>query len=246
MKTAFVTGVSQGFGKAMAEKLLDEGFRVFGCSRTRPEGLLGHERFHWAAIDLSQARSVEPQIRQLLSEQGRIVFDLVFLNAGRFGPTPRPARDVPRNEFVDVLNLNVLANKIVLDLLLSEHRIKQCVFSASIAGVRMRAGMLSYAVSKAALNALAHIYALEHTETFFAVLGLCNLHTRLLRDALAGERVDAFPEVASLRERVRDSRHLTSTSTRAEEVWSLYQSGFDRHLKSGVFQDIRGLFLRGA
>ncbi|WP_341959433.1 SDR family NAD(P)-dependent oxidoreductase [Pseudomonas sp. RC10] len=245
MKTAFVTGVSQGFGKAMAEKLLSEGFRVFGCSRTAPEGLQAHERFHWAAVDLSQLRSVELLVCSMLEGHGRIEFDLVFLNAGRFGPPPRPATEVLRDEFVDVLNLNLLANKVLLDLLLKEHGIAQCVFSASIAGVRMRAGMLSYSVSKAALNALAQIYALEHPSTFFAVLGLCNLHTQLLRDALAGEYVDSFSEVAALRERARDERYLALPSLRAEQVWGLYQVGFDRCLTSGVFQDIRGVLLRG-
>ncbi|MFY1664143.1 SDR family oxidoreductase [Pseudomonas sp. Pseu.R1] len=239
MQTAFVTGVSQGFGKAMAQKLLDEGLTVFGCSRTPPDSLLPHERFHWAPLDLSDLVSLEARASRMLAGWGIVHFDLVFLNAGRFGPSPRPATDVSLSDFVDVLNLNLVANKALLDVLLRAYAIGHCVLSASIAGVRLRAGALSYAVSKAALNALAGVYALEHPHTVFAVVGLCNLHTRLLRDALAGEHVDGLADFAALRERARNAAYVTSPAVRAEQLWTLYRQGFEHHLTSGIFQDIR-------
>ncbi|WP_137820971.1 SDR family NAD(P)-dependent oxidoreductase [Pseudomonas sp. D(2018)] len=241
MKTAFVTGVSRGFGKAMASRLLAEGFRVFGCSRGRPEQLLREKRFHWCRIDLSRIEDVDSLLNEFLRSHNCTGFDLVVLNAGLFGPSPRPATSMPLNELEYVLNVNLLANKVVLDRLLTSYQVDQCLVSASIAGVRLRAGTLCYGVSKAALNALCQIYALEHPATFFAVLGLCNLETGLLRAALGGPHVDGFPEIAALRDRASSSDYVVPVERRVDQVWTLYSDGFAGRLTSGQFQEVRSL-----
>lgn len=252
MKNAFITGVSRGFGYAMAKKLLAEGYRVYGCSRTRPDEILDHERFHWAAIDLSRTEHLSTSLQAILTRWGCSTFNLVVLNAGLFGPSPRPATQVNLDDFKNVLDVNLVANKVILDLLLTDYGIAQCLFCASIAGVRLRAGTLAYGVSKAALNALAHVYAQEHQQTFFAVLGLCNLQTGLLQNALNGPEVDRFPDIASLRDRASTADYVTSPEQRADHVWELLHSGFEKYLKSGLFTEIRDLisdhmhFRRGA
>ncbi len=241
MKTAFVTGVSRGFGKAMASRLLAEGFRVFGCSRTSPEDLLQKEHFHWFRIDLSRVDEIDTCVTQFLLAHDCTGFDLVLLNAGLFGPSPKPATAMLLDELGYVLSVNLLANKVLLDRLLTSFQVDQCLVSASIAGVRLRAGTLCYGVSKAALNALCQVYALEHPETFFAVLGLCNLETDLLRDALSGPNVEKFPEIAALRERASSPEYVTPVERRAEQVWALYCAGFASHLTSGRFLEVRSL-----
>lgn len=241
MKSVFITGVSRGFGCAMAKKLLAEGYRVYGCSRTRPEEIPDHERFHWAAIDLSRTERLSSSLQAILTQWGCSDFDLVVLNAGLFGPSPRPAAQVNLNDFKNVLDVNLVANKVILDLLLTDYGVRQCLFCASIAGVRLRAGTLAYGVSKAALNALAHVYAQEHPQTFFAVLGLCNLQTGLLQNALNGPEVERFPEIAALRNRALTADYVTPPEQRADQVWELFRSGFEKRLQSGIFAEIRGL-----
>jgi NAD(P)-dependent dehydrogenase (short-subunit alcohol dehydrogenase family) len=241
MKSVFITGASRGFGHAMAQKLLAEGFQVYSCSRTCPPDLNLHERFHWAAIDLSLTEKLGQCLQTQLMQWGVRDFDLVVLNAGQFGPSPRPALQVSLCEFTNVLDVNLIANKIILDCLLGQYQVRQCLFCASIAGVRLRAGTLGYGVSKAALNALALVYAKEHPETFFAVLGLCNLQTNLLQNALNGPHVEQFPEIVALRDRALTANYVTHPVQRAEQVWQLYSEGFGKKLESGVFSEVRNL-----
>lgn len=240
-RRAFVTGVSRGFGKAIGERLLAEGFEVYGCSRSAPPALLGHPRFRWCRLDLADTARIQDELARFLDREGCARFDLVLLNAGMFGPSPRGATEVALDAFRQVLDVNLVANKALLDALLSRCRIDQCLASASIAGVRLRAGTLSYGVSKAALNALLQVYAQEHPETFFAVLGLCNMRTGLLEEALAGERVAQFPDIVALRERATQAGYVTPPETRAEQVWQLFRRGFGERLESGRFCEIRSL-----
>lgn len=225
----------------MAKKLLDEGYRVYGCSRTHPEELLGHEQFNWAPVDLSRTDCLKSSMQVILTQWGSSDFDLVILNAGLFGPSPRPASQVSLDDFKNVLDVNLIANKVILDVLLPYYGVRQCLFSASIAGVRLRAGTLAYGVSKAALNALAHVYAQEHSQTFFAVLGLCNLQTGLLQNALNGPEVESFPEIVALRNRALKADYVTLPDQRADQVWELLCNGFEKRFQSGIFTEIRSL-----
>ena len=50
-RTAVVTGVSSGIGRAIARRLLDDGWRVVGLSRTRPDDV-DLPGLDWRAVDL--------------------------------------------------------------------------------------------------------------------------------------------------------------------------------------------------
>ncbi|MBO1540732.1 SDR family oxidoreductase [Pseudomonas sp. OA65] len=240
MKSVFITGVSRGFGQALARKFLAEGYQVYGCSRTPPD-MLHHPCFHWGAVDMSRPEPLAAELEALFTQWRCDTFDLVVLNAGMFGPSPRKASDISLGEFQTVLNVNLIANKIILDLLLSRFSIKQCLFCASIAGVRLRAGTLAYGVSKAALNAMAQVYASENPQSFFAVLGLCNMQTDLLKNALDGPHVRDFPEICALRDRATSEGYVTPATQRAEQVWDLFDGGLHKYLVSGQFKEIRTL-----
>lgn len=56
MKYVLVTGTSGGIGKALALRLLDGGYTVFGCNR-RPS-LIEHPHFHAVTMDVSDEGSV--------------------------------------------------------------------------------------------------------------------------------------------------------------------------------------------
>nr|GEU28544.1 hypothetical protein [Tanacetum cinerariifolium] len=90
----------------------------------------------------------------------------------------------------------------ILDELL-RHRVAldTCIFSTSIAGVRARAGNSGYALSKATLNMLGKLYALENPQVFFSVLGMCNVDTHLSRTIATLPLEGPFPEIVQLRER---------------------------------------------
>ncbi len=61
-RRVLVTGISRGIGKAIGERLLDEGYQVVGLARTPPQGLAAIE-FH--ALDLGDAVARERALRAL-------------------------------------------------------------------------------------------------------------------------------------------------------------------------------------
>ena len=64
MRTAFVTGSSAGIGKAIAMRLLDEGWCVEGFDIAAPA--IAHDRFRPHALDLGDDGAIAESIRTAL------------------------------------------------------------------------------------------------------------------------------------------------------------------------------------
>ena len=75
MKNAIVTGCLGGIGKAIAEKFLDNGYRVFGMGRTPIEKAresIQHPNFVYLTGDLSVGSDRDRLIQAALAPDGRI------------------------------------------------------------------------------------------------------------------------------------------------------------------------------
>lgn len=240
MKRVFITGVSTGIGHALASQYLGLGYDVVGVSRQPPEDLLANPHFHFCACDLTDIPTARPLLEQLLAQHHSHGFEVAYLNAGTFGEPPSLATQTSVEAFTAVLDINLVAVKWVLDVLLGAAQRPQTVcFSASVAGVRQRAGMLSYCVSKAALNALVKVYQLENPDVFFALLGLCNVDTLVARTILGAH--ERFTDLAGLRERAAQPGYVVSPQQRARQIVTVLQQHQAIGLVSGNFQEIRPL-----
>ena len=81
-RVAVVTGASSGIGEAIAGRLTEAGYRVFGASRRKPGGS-EHGSEHGVAhiaMDVDDDESVRAGVASVLAEAGRI--DLLVNNAG--------------------------------------------------------------------------------------------------------------------------------------------------------------------
>ncbi|MFH1497930.1 MAG: SDR family NAD(P)-dependent oxidoreductase, partial [Verrucomicrobiota bacterium] len=82
-RTAFVTGVSSGLGRAITEMLLADGVRVWG---TAPRGVViaafRHPGFTAVELDLENPAAARAAAGTAEAEAGGC-FDLAVLNAGR-------------------------------------------------------------------------------------------------------------------------------------------------------------------
>ncbi|HEK1769977.1 TPA: SDR family oxidoreductase [Pseudomonas putida] len=240
MAHIFITGVSSGIGLALARLHLERGDEVWGISRRVPTALLEHPRMHFRALDLCAGEAVQPVLQAFI---GETTFETAYLNAGTFGSAPELASNTPVESFRSVLELNLVAVKWVLDLLLCRQaKVSQVVFSASVSGIRQRAGMLSYSVSKAALNALAKVYQLENPQVFFAVLGLCNVATTVAQTILQAD--ERFPELVALRERSTQPGYIVTAQQRAAQIVELLGRRHAIALQSGQFYEVRALLER--
>ena len=72
-----ITGVSSGFGKAIATRLADEGHKVYGTVRRQVEPIEG---VTYLNADITDMTSVRSAFDRLMAEQGRI--DVFINNAG--------------------------------------------------------------------------------------------------------------------------------------------------------------------
>lgn len=243
VENVIITGASAGIGHALAQQHLERGFRVIGLSRTAPADLVAHPNFVFHALDLASPAGLEEAIGRMLDLLPTLdEVRFLFLNAGQYGSSIKAASALSRHEIDHLMRVNVWGNKAVLDALLQRGvRIDTCVFSASIAGVRARAGNGAYGLSKATLLMLAQLYALEHPEVFFAVLGLCLVDTRLSRNAAMLPVEGDFPEIAMLRERAAAPGYMLSAGERASTMCALLWGDYKSRIGSGQFVEMRTL-----
>lgn len=84
MRTWFITGISSGFGRVMAEKLLAAGDRVAGTLRklSAIDDLKEQygDQLWLAALDLTDTKAIRPTVDKAWADLGRI--DVVVSNAG--------------------------------------------------------------------------------------------------------------------------------------------------------------------
>lgn len=237
MRRIFITGVSSGIGHAVAHRYLTAGEEVYGVSRRAPADLFDFERFFFTNVDLADHERTASQIATLLDELESL--DLAVLNAGILGEFGDLA-ERSLAELKYVMEVNVWANKTVLDVLFSDGRdVRQVVAMSSAAAMVGNRGWGGYAISKAALNMLIKLYSREQPGTHF-----CALSPGLVDTAMQ-EEIAAIPRdgrYASL-ETLRAKRHTPDMLNPAEAAWRL-TALFDQLrdlVPSGDYADARKL-----
>lgn len=79
-KVVLVTGASSGFGKAIADRLAQDGHRVFGTSRSPQTANMAALPVHMVQLDVTNDESVKQAVEQVMAQAGRI--DVLINNAG--------------------------------------------------------------------------------------------------------------------------------------------------------------------
>ena len=153
METAVVTGVSSGIGRSIAENLLQDGWKVYGLSRSDPN--LNNERLAWLPCDLSQ----KELIKLALDSISEPTIDAVISNAGV--AYSQSAVEISRGMFERTFGINVLAPMLVIGAL-REKITKATIISVSSDSDRIpEADMALYCSSKAANTMYFNALALE-------------------------------------------------------------------------------------
>ncbi|TMU89568.1 SDR family oxidoreductase [Streptomyces sp. DASNCL29] len=148
---AVVTGVSSGIGAAIAARLLDEGWRITGISRTAPEHPA--TRLHWMRGDLSRPETL-PEVLAPVSGVDAIVHAAGVQRSARLGELD--LEDGSLMWRIHVQAAGVLVDTLV-DRVADGGRVV-LVGSRTMTGVP---GKSQYAATKAALPALARSWAAE-------------------------------------------------------------------------------------
>lgn len=155
-RNILITGCSSGFGLALTQHYLGNNYKVYGISRNKPN--LKDDNFTFIEADLADTKNIKP----LLSSQLQAIasFDTVFLNAGTLGKIDI-LENLPIEELQRVMEINVYANKELLDILAKCEGVNTIIGISSGASVNGSKGWAAYSLSKASLNMLINLYAKE-------------------------------------------------------------------------------------
>lgn len=234
-KTILITGVSRGLGHGLAKACLERGDTVLGLGRKAATDLESQPNFHFAQADVADDEGCAAALDTLLRDLDRL--DGVILNAGILGPIA-DMQDQSIDTMKDVMEVNLWANKTLLDLLLRcDLPITQITAISSGAAVNGNRGWGGYSLSKAALNMLVKLYAKEREDIHFSALapGLVDTGMQEQIRALPGD--SPFPSVIALKQ-AAGTDAMPDSVTAGRRVLA----AIDRLpglIESGEFADIR-------
>ena len=200
--TALITGASQGLGRALAAALSERGWRLVVDGRD-------HDRLAAAVAALPHPEAVtaipgdvaDPDHRAALAEAVGPTLDLLVNNASDLGPSPLPplARLRPE-ELQRVLAVNTVAPLALVQLTLPElERAHGRVLDVSSdAAVEAYPGWGGYGASKAALDQLSAVLAVEHPDLRIYAVDPGDMNTAMHRAAEPGEDLSGLPSPESV------------------------------------------------
>jgi len=229
-----ITGTSSGLGFGLASHYLKNKHQVFGISRNQNTELHKYENFNFLSHDISRFEEMKPKLAAFLEDETSL--DLVILNAGILNEI-KDLYNTSLEEIENVMNVNVWANKVLIDLLLRRlKKIDQVVAISSGASVSGARGWNAYALSKATLNMLVKLYSKECTNTHFCALapGLINSKMQEYISNLPDNK--EFPVIEKLK-KVRQNQHMPGVDDAAKTVASAIEKV--KNYKSGSFLDVR-------
>lgn len=227
----FITGISSGLGEGLAGEYLDRGCEVYGLSR-RGAGF-EHEHLHEARADLGRLEEIPSQLDSLL---GDVRVDVAILNAGILGEF-KPMPELSVAELRRAMEVNLWANKVILDWFARHKAPRQAVLVSSGAAVTGHKGWGAYALSKAALNMLAQLYAYDLPDTHVAAFAPGLIDTAM-QDHIY-HKVDAarFPSVKRLQQ-ARGTSSMPKPRAAARRIADAI-ARLPHRIESGGYTDIR-------
>jgi len=201
-RIALITGASRGIGAAVARRFAAEGARLVllgrttgGLEETDDAVRAAGGEAALAPFDLADFDAIDRLGRVIFERHGRL--DILVANAGMLG-TLTPLAHVKPAEWDKVMAVNLTANwRLIrsLDPLLRASPAGRAIFVTSGVARTPRAYWGSYAVSKAALDMLAGIYAAEVAKSNLKVnrIDPGRVRTAMRAKAYPGEAPDSVP-----------------------------------------------------
>ena len=161
-KVAVVTGCSYGLGYDIADKLIDEGYFVYGLSRSKPSiNLFAFpDTFQWIECDITKSDQVENAFKRIGTHIDVLVNNAGVYEWGLF-------KDELSFESIDkIIDLNVKGTMYVtLQALKLLNKGSDIFFINSVAGVKEMEWEAVYSASKHAITAFAGALGSElHTQ----------------------------------------------------------------------------------
>lgn len=179
-KNLVITGGSKGIGKAIALRFAAEGARVLIASRTKRDLRLTTDelcRIRTGCLSFPADVSLEPEVRRLAAYAFQQLGEVHILvnNAGLFPVTP--FRAITAEEWQQVMRTNLdgpfFCSRVFGEQMIARGTHGRILNIGSTSSLVARPGVAHYAASKAALNMLTRVLALEMAPYGITVNALC-------------------------------------------------------------------------
>jgi NAD(P)-dependent dehydrogenase (short-subunit alcohol dehydrogenase family) len=191
-----ITGASRGLGRALARELTADGWTIIITGRRGAD-------VNAAAAQIPGTIEVVGDVAQpahraelvrAVEAHGRL--DLLVNNASELGPSPLPVlADYPLEELRAVLETNLIGPLAITQLMLPRLRHSQgaVVNISSDAAVEAYAGWGGYGSSKAALDQLSAVLAVEEAEIRVYAVDPGDMRTEMHQRAFPGADISDRP-----------------------------------------------------
>ncbi|CAN5643125.1 SDR family oxidoreductase [soil metagenome] len=199
MSVAIITGASRGLGRALARALAERGWRLVIDAR-------GADALEAARAELVESTTTvaiagdvtdESHRRDLVAAAERLgAVDAVVNNAGILGPSPPPRLEaLEASSLRAIYEVNVLAPLGLCRLALPALRVSSgCIVNVSSeAAVEAFASWGGYGSSKAALDHISRVFALEHPELRVYWVDPGDMNTEMEQQGFPDEDVSDRP-----------------------------------------------------
>jgi rhamnose utilization protein RhaD (predicted bifunctional aldolase and dehydrogenase)/NAD(P)-dependent dehydrogenase (short-subunit alcohol dehydrogenase family) len=165
-EVALVTGAASGIGKACVDSLLQRGAAVIGLDiDSSIKTLYGENNFLGLECDIRDEQAITDALSTLIQTYGGL--DIVILNAGIF-PHGCKVRDLELTHWQQVMSINLDANVSILSKVHSYLSLAPNGGRIAVIGSKNvpapGPGAAAYSASKAALNQLVRVTAMEWGE----------------------------------------------------------------------------------
>jgi NAD(P)-dependent dehydrogenase (short-subunit alcohol dehydrogenase family) len=197
-KTALITGASRGLGLALAQALARDGWRLIVDAREAGAlELVAADLSRWTDVTAIAGDIADAAHRRALAEAADAAGGLHALvnNASALGASPLPALlDYPLDELLEVYLVNVVAQLGVLQAVRGAFAPGAVVINVSSdAGVEAYEGWGGYGSSKAALEHLSGVLAVENPDWRVYWVDPGDMRTTMHQAAFPGEDISDRP-----------------------------------------------------
>lgn len=198
VRTALITGASRGLGLALARQLAQQRWNLLIDARNKQALDLAHAQLAQQTNVVAIHGDVTDVLhRQALFEAVQAFggLDALVNNASILGPSPQPyLLEYPLDVLEQVYRTNVLAPLALIQGL--QHQFKQdarIINITSDAGIEAYPGWGGYGSSKAALEHLSRILAVENSSLHVYWVDPGDMRTQMHQEAFPGEDISDRP-----------------------------------------------------
>ncbi len=192
METVLITGASRGIGLELTKQLLALEYKVIATYRNAPSNdqmsLKDHGNLTLVELEVTNESSIKALSESLAGQK----IDVLINNAGIIGPDEQDRDNVSAPSWLETFSVNsiapLLVSRAIIPLMQEAPNPRIVTISSQMGALNRDAvGMYAYRSSKAAVNKVMQVMALELKEQGITV---CPVHPGWVKTDMGGDEAD--------------------------------------------------------